>query len=853
LAVLSRPFEFRRKFRFGVSVTAFAPISEQKLLLKDSAMWSFLSDSLPTGFAVDSGIPKVGSEFLVVGKAFAAGGMAVKGMRVGVKLGGVTKMLEVAGDRFYNGKRASTKIPFTEMQIVWERAYGGSGFAENPLGTGADIGKAGPDNLVKLPNISERTRKDGDLMRPAGYGPIDVMWPQRAKLAGTHGDTWLKEDFPGFARDIDWHYFNQAPANQWFAEPLAGTEEFAFEGMHPEKKLVTGKLPGILPRLFVIRKGADALEEIKLALTTVWFFPDKERMVLVHHGTVDLVEEDAGDITQLLVGADKIGAPRPAEAFAEALRLRSEKSGTGSARALDDGLLVPREWLAPDQAALERDAQQAKSHARLHGRMVRAHEKMRAQIAAQGLDPDAHIAPLPPADPPPTLEELPAFIEKMNAEAEAQKAKQAAATAENDAKLIAQGISIEDIKRQREAKPKGPPAFSAHLMRGVFAAEAAKYRAMGSSAPQVEAALNDPETNVQWEQAERKVKDGYRLTAHHQAKADAVLPARNAEIRAMLERGDALPYDLHGTDLRGMDLSGQDLSGVCLDGANLAECNFTGAKMVNAVLAHADLRDCIFDGANLSGANLGRADLRDASLRGAIMKNAILAGAALAGAVFHGADLEKADVHEAQLSGASFAGASARGLTVIKTALRDWQAAGADFTGATFIESDLTSTDFSEAALRNACFVGCRLDGVNFYRAKLSAASFARGCSVISAQFAQSDVSGAGFREAAMPDCEFTQTNMEGADFSGTNLSGGILVRVRAVNAKFTAANLEKADLTHGNFLGADFYRANFRGANLTEAGFVEANLGRVQLDENSVVEGIESARMRYLPRYVAP
>jgi uncharacterized protein YjbI with pentapeptide repeats len=46
-------------------------------------------------------------------------------------------------------------------------------------------------------------------------------------------------------------------------------------------------------------------------------------------------------------------------------------------------------------------------------------------------------------------------------------------------------------------------------------------------------------------------------------------------------------------------------------------------------------------------------------------------------------------------------------------------------------------------------------------------------------------------------------------------------------------------------------YRANLRGANLTDAGFVEANLGRAELDEATVLDGIQTTRMRNLPRYV--
>ena len=217
--------------------------------------------------------------------------------------------------------------------------------------------------------------------------PVDQMWPARLKLTGTYDDTWLKQDFPGFARDIDWHCFNVAQPDQWLPARLNGDEAYAFKNLHPEQSLLKGRLPGMVPRLFLVRKGQDdSFEEVPLSLTTVWFFPHRERLVLVHHGQARLAEEDGSDIARVVAGADRLGAIRPAEAFHAVMVKRTAKGG--GLQALKDADLVPAEWLAPGPEPSASPSPAAQVSRRARRRLEREHAAAREQVKAKGLDPD---------------------------------------------------------------------------------------------------------------------------------------------------------------------------------------------------------------------------------------------------------------------------------------------------------------------------------------------------------------------------------------------------------------------------------------------------------------------------------
>src|SRR5690606_40560731 len=69
--------------------------------------------------------------------------------------------------------------------------------------------------------------------------------------------------------------------------------------LHPRHACMQGVLPDWRARCFVRRAATQALEAVPLALTTAWFFPDRERVLLIYQGVAPLAEDDGADVDQI--------------------------------------------------------------------------------------------------------------------------------------------------------------------------------------------------------------------------------------------------------------------------------------------------------------------------------------------------------------------------------------------------------------------------------------------------------------------------------------------------------------------------------------------------------------------------
>ncbi|MEY4575927.1 MAG: hypothetical protein RL701_630 [Pseudomonadota bacterium] len=369
LGVLTRSYEFRREFQLGISALAFVPLGTKRALIPELAMWPVISQQMDGSPLLDVGIPKSKAEYLVVGSVHAPHGEPTPQCTVMAEVAGKRKLLMVTGDREWRTANQaalpSQPVPFESMPLTWKRAFGGSRYPGNPDGRGytPESGPT-PDSLL-LPNLeypTQRVVRSTDTPEPAGYGPVDVSWAPRAARAGTHDNVWLERDFPGFARDIAWEFFNLAPPDQWFDEPFAHDAPYELYNMHPERAHMAGALPGLRARCFVQRRGRDQqnfsdMEEVSLALTTLWFFPSIERVVMVFHGSVMTAEDDASDISHLMVAAENASTPIDVEHYraVTARRCDREKSHLYT---LKDSELCPAELMERDPvaAAAEADA-----------------------------------------------------------------------------------------------------------------------------------------------------------------------------------------------------------------------------------------------------------------------------------------------------------------------------------------------------------------------------------------------------------------------------------------------------------------------------------------------------------------
>jgi hypothetical protein len=315
-SLLYKSFEADRSFYLCTAVISFFSFESSPVLLSDPDLWKFLSPELGKDAILDMCMPKPRGEVLVTGRCYASEGKDSAG-EVSLKTGPIDKTLYVFGDRFWQYENPliqsiSDPLHFTEIDISYDNAFGGPEFEKNPLGKGAAPVEIDTGELIQpLPNIEMPETLIGspdDRPDPAGFGPIDLTWPQRMEKVGTYDQKWLEELFPGLAADMDPTFFNVAPEDQWSDGFFNGDELFEIKGMHPEKKILSSKLPGIKSRCFINQKTeeGEVFKEIKTNLDTVWLFPHAERGIIIWRGVTEIQTDDAEDILHMLVAYERV-------------------------------------------------------------------------------------------------------------------------------------------------------------------------------------------------------------------------------------------------------------------------------------------------------------------------------------------------------------------------------------------------------------------------------------------------------------------------------------------------------------------------------------------------------------------
>ena len=278
LGMLFRVVERQQSIYGCFSLLTMSLREGEPRLRSEPSLWKALAQHAPE--FVEAGVIKSQPEFLVFGHAHAYDG-AAEGA-VGVRFGGVEKWCRVVGPRRYPD--AMQPAPFEKIRLDWRHAYGGPDFPANPQGMGRARDEFGRIVLPCFEATGMPWRPDDRPQAAVGFGPLDITHPDRQKLVGTYNDEWLKTDFPGMARDADWHFFQVAPPDQWLREELRGDEGFDLGGLHPVERVRHGQLPGLCPRLFVERLRQPGLAEVRCRLRTVVFVADADAVVQILAG-----------------------------------------------------------------------------------------------------------------------------------------------------------------------------------------------------------------------------------------------------------------------------------------------------------------------------------------------------------------------------------------------------------------------------------------------------------------------------------------------------------------------------------------------------------------------------------------
>jgi uncharacterized protein YjbI with pentapeptide repeats len=868
VALLTRTIEFRGRFRFIVTPMLFVSLQGRLRLRGEAALWQFVAEEMGADAALDAGMPKVSGEYFVQARASPPGGPA-PACAVRASVAGREKKLLVFGERQWRGNEASGPEPFQELPLGWQHAYGGAGFAANPAGVG-HVRPAEPGLPWRLPRVEypqDPALRPGRPIRPAGFGARDITHPERAARVGTYDEQWLQTDYPGLARDVDWHHFNITPEDQWLDLPLPADAPWEFENLHPTQPVLSGRLPGLATRCFVTRLVGDEprCQEIPTQLETVLFFPHRECAVLISRGSMEVAEEDAAEILLLLAAAEWQMQPRSLQHYAEAIQKRLDPEN-GHFLMLKEDDLLPQgidERYSVEQfvSAPPADPRPLLSD-NLRRRQRSEIESARAMVAGYGINPDEGHAPAMPAaaDPlPKRLEDLPAFLAQMQSRAQAGKAELAAIETKSDAArraIIAKlGMDYAVIEREMSATPKGPPTVTAQSQFDTLAQVRATLAASNGPVAEIDQYLEDPAFRERMHAAERQSKDAYRMTAHLQDAVDP-MPAERAQwirqraTQHLLAAGSFAGINLTGADLSGMDFSGRDFSAAQLEGVDFRGCNLSGCRFDHAVLARANLARSNLAGASLREANLGEASLADADFTDAMLDGAILRGAHFARARFQGASFQRAnlmggaDFREADLSGSN-----AADIVLLDADLQGLVCRNTVLDRAAFVRCNLSRADFSGASLERAAFIEVKAAGAVLVGARILKTVFVGANVLDGVDFRNAEIHTCNFRPASLRGARFDGARIRESDFSGTDLHKASFAAASATECRFAKADLRLAGLAGAKLVNSSFESARLEGADMRETNLYGADLARAAMDEGTRFDRASTLKMRSLPK----
>ncbi|UQA58339.1 DUF2169 family type VI secretion system accessory protein [Polyangium aurulentum] len=865
LSLLNGPFEADGKVYLVFAIAVMLDCA-RVAVEQEQTLWQIFPKAPGSNGMLDEMRPKVRGEWLVLGSAHAPGKKPASAVAVRAGVGAAQKELWAVGDRVWKGGVPSEAEPFVEMPLAWERAFGGEGFAQNPLGKGFKPVRGDAGEVHALPNVElagKLVTSPRERPAPAGFGPIDPSWPSRASRAGTYDKRWLDTRYPGFPEDFDPTHFNMAPEDQWIeGASFPPGERFWFENMHPDKPRVEGTLPPVRARLFVTRRDEEAMREVPLRCDTLWFLPHVEKVIALFRGTIEVEDELAEDLVDVLAALEWTDRPKPLSHYTKVREDRLDKK-LGPLHSLRDADLMPEDMpILRSEVVNELDELLAKEGL-IRKNMERQVEKklaaMREELVAEGIDPDKHLPPLPPDPPPPAQGDMAAYALALEKQAEeltelGQK-KLAQILEEVEAECRAGGLDFAAIQQKARREAGGPPKFSAEAELERLRDMATLSENAGLPIPEVEDKLSDPRLIEKLRAAEQGMKDMYRRGAHLMPPAHAKEGEEGARLRAaVLEALDAKAslagWDLTGADLSGIDFGGRDLEGAFLEGANLARSSFRGTNAERAVFTRAQLADADLEGARLAGTNLGEADLKAARLVGADLTGAVLFKANLADADLTGARLDGAELTEAVFDRTVLAGVKAKDTMVAKANLSGMDLRGAELEQCTFLESNLERADFTGAKLTATAFIDVAGAGAKFEGAimkNVRAARIEGGTSFTRGHFDGADLSTANLRGADLSGASFKGAILNGADLSQCKLAGANLEGARAVEARLIKADLTDADLSRTDLMNAMLTRAIVKGARFEEANLFRADAAGTKGDKRTSFRGANVTQVRFV------
>ena len=867
-SLLTKTFQYQQR-QFMVASTLWGFHLDSGTAALEQAMWSVIGDSLGPTAVLDEAMNKDSAEFLVFGDAIAPVGKAVARLDVEVEFNGLSKRLNVYGDRFWQGagvlQSASAPQPFARMAIDYANAFGGANHEFNPMGKG--LNTANQAELEWLPNIEapdEPLISSDSRPEPAGFGPLSTDWPVRRLAFGSIDDDYLQNDMPGLARDIDWRYFNVAPVDQRFNSYLLGDEDFRICNMHDTMPVIAGRLPGVIGRCVIEQRAVDeslTIKEIPLKLDTVLFFPNDNLGIVLHRGTVEVSHPQGSDVTKLLVAHQGLTEPSKSLAYyAAELNARTDRE-QALKYMLNSTPLIPLNTLCGfkqiQQGIVTNSPFAANMSAYADGRAndasQRADEAIASQITelrAQGHDEQAddllqrttqvHTPPEPGAEAQATM----AIVDQI-----LPGAASGGLTAQNIDLATLDLSKLDDLKEhlgkqteQKKAEALDKVRSSVEQMKAQ-AAEQDNDGSMNDAIKQLEVMLEPiallpplprPDVQARLKQLKSNIATAQDSARELRAEVDAAAIPLTADQLARLQQLD------ESLDLSKVEQQLSDAHQLIDDGYLKAAHFMPRSRSPHAGeepdkiirllasyrrqlaiddrdFAFCELRDQTLEDLALAFGYFEYAVLQDVTFERCDLGRTNFAHSVLGGVRFNATALNKANFGAAILSDCTFEDIAIDEITFAKSEL----------IRCTFINCQFGDRMdmLLETQLKACRFVNCRMAELNFIELTFEACLF-ESCDLTKSQFIKAELLDCSFFGSNLTAVNFIKAEMIGAHFENavlqnTRFVGGChLLDADFSGASINDANLRDCDLRRANFTAADISRTDFGNSKLSNANF---------------------------------
>lgn len=874
IAYNQRTLEQNKQFHWVVSPSLFIRISTGKIELQHDVIADIM-ESMGDIPMLDMGLPKPKGEWLLNGSLFAPQGSSIPAGKASVTLNGSTKSINVFGDRHWRAGIPSSPVEFESIPLDYQHAFGGSDYANNPVGNGYKS-----EALPNLESSQETITSNSKKYAPACFAPLDPSWPQRVQYQGTYDQHYLERYFPGYPQDMDWKLFMSAPQDQWAEGFFQGNESFELNNMHPLQGVQQGKLPGLFPRCFIKDNNAVELgnfKEVDLHLDTIWFFPDKDVIQLIWRGGMTVLDDEASQIGHMLLAYENQNdVRRESDHYRHAMERRiidpdplqdslntQDLIPLGAASAMQLLQASAMENVQPSalQENIENKASAIKSA--VDKQLKESLTDLEKKLDSPGLDPDQRQQ----------------ILEQLNI------LNQPAKVDNDSAALMAKLNDIIPGLTSGNPKDLDLSEFSFKKIDDIFDeidkfTNDQKVKMLEQAKPQIEqltAQLNDKNiqeklTPDQKELIQTQLNSLLNLGDENFAPPLTELPRLNIDniqqqvatstpeienakqqlhimlANPFLQNSDQVKQaqvNLENLQKNEISTINQELNNAQKQfietyamGAHFGDHGLsphkdddTQKKVLLSILsgdknasgqdwACLDLSNMNLDGVDFSNCLMEQVNLTGSSLIGVNFKGAVLARANLTNANCTQANFNKANIGASQCQNTLFDQCEFDDVKFSKA-----QFIGCSFIGANIIqpealEIEIKACDFSSSTIKNFPFLELEMSDINFSHAHLETCNFVN-----------SQVNNCNFKHAILPSTAWANTSVHGTNFQHAEMTSNCFVMSDEDNPctffdlDFTGAKIEKANfqnlpLNNSIFTRCEMESANFAGADLSNSNF---------------------------------